>query len=257
MQDDDSTCCKLTMRCSSTSGIKILSALRQPPTTTKLTVLPWDCTSLTNDMLDALGLGLRSQSHFFNALLARHPKTPAREHIGTGWQISDDIVVLGQYVSTLVRDHLPANPDASPIILIAGVDQTHLQVEKDFHGRFPILKLATQATEKTPSPVDQLPEWIKDYFRGIEFDIQKQRDHGVHDMGPAFSPVAALLQFSLPLIRLECKPTRVYYLQATKPRRTDADEKSPKHVFKMRYLLRRMIEDLEDNSLRLRGYIHS
>ncbi len=94
VQDEDSTRCKLTLRCSSTSGTNILSALRQPPPRTRFGIVLWDSTSLTEGMLNALGSGLKIQSHFFYAFLARHPKTPASLDIGTGWKASDDVVVI-------------------------------------------------------------------------------------------------------------------------------------------------------------------
>ena len=131
VQGEDSTFCKLNLRCSSTSGTKILSALRQPPATTKFVIVLWYSTSLNEEMLDALGLGLKVQTHFLNAFLARHPNTPEVVDVGTGWNISDDVFVLGQCVMTLVRDYLPANPDAAPIILVAGVDQEYSQIDPD------------------------------------------------------------------------------------------------------------------------------
>ncbi|CAF9928686.1 MAG: hypothetical protein ALECFALPRED_004113 [Alectoria fallacina] len=257
VQGEDSTCCKLNLRCRSTSGTKILSALRQPPATTSFGIVLWDSTSLNEETLDALALGLKLRVHFFNAFLARHPKTPARLDLGTGWKISDDVVVIGQYVMTFVRDYLPANPDAAPIILIAGVDQDYLQINSDLDETFAFQNLATQATKKMPNSLDQLSEWMREYFRRLEIDIKKGKGLGRNDMDLTFSPLTALLQFNMPLFRLECRAARAYYFQATKSRHTETVEKSLKDVFKRRYLLRRMIEDSEDNSLRLRDYTHS
>lgn len=61
----------------------------------------------------------------------------------------------------------------------------------------------------------------------------------------------------MPLLRLECRVARARYLQATKPRHGETVEKFLKDVSNIRYLLRRMIEDSEDNSLRLRDHMHS
>ena len=254
VHDEDGTCCKLTLRCHSTSGTKILSALHQTPATTKLGILLWDSTSLTKDMLDALGLGLKIPLHFFNALLARHPTTGPLLEIGTGWKGSDDVMVIDPYVMTLVRDHLPANPDAAPIILIAGVDQEHLKIDRDFHRTFPFQMLATQ---EMPNQLDQLPEWMRDYFHRLESDIQKGRGLDRNDMDMTLRPLTALLQFNMPLFRIEHRAARAYYLQATKPKRTETGEKSLKDLFEKRYKLRRMIEDSEDNSVRLRDYMQS
>ena len=111
--------------------------------------------------------------------------------------------------------------------------------------------------KKMPNSLDQLPEWMRDYFRRLEFDMKKGKGLGRNDVDLTFGPLTALLQFNMPLFRLECRVARAYYLQATKPRHTKTVEKSLKDVFERRYLLRRMIEDSEDNSLRLRDYTHS
>lgn len=37
---------------------------------------------------------------------------------------------------TLVRDYLPANPDATPVILIAGVDQGYMQIDRELNETF-------------------------------------------------------------------------------------------------------------------------
>ena len=256
VQDEDDTSRKLTVRCNSKSGTEVLSSLRQQSAATRFRIVLWDSNSLTENMLNALGLGLKIQPHFFIAFLARHSKTPPLLDMGTDRKFSDDVVVIGQYVMTLIRDYLPANPDAAPIILIAAVGQEHWQIDDDYQETFPFQRLATQATNNTPNPLDQLPRWMKDYFHDLDSDLQKGRGGIRDDIDMAFGPLTTLLQFNIPLLRLECMVTRANYLQATKPRHTEIVGKVLKGVFEKRYLLRRMIEDSEDSSLRLRNCMH-
>ena len=264
VQDSDSTCCKLTLRCYSTSGAKILSALRRPPHGATFGIVLWDSTSLDEEMLNALGLGLKIQPHFFEAFLARHPKTPAVTEGVTSWKIADDVVVVGQYVMTLVRNYLPANPDAPPIILIAGLDQRHLELH-DLNVSNVSLAFQMLATPTVrgmtmggwTDPVDKLPGWMRDCVRRLESDTKMGRGLGGNDTNLSLTSLTALLQCSMPLFRKECRVTRERYLKATKPTRTETVEAIRKDIFKLRYLLRTMAEDFEDSTLRLRDCMHS
>lgn len=86
VQDKHNTSRELSLRCKSTSATEILSALRQQPTYTKFHIVLWDSTSLTEEMLSALGSGLKIQPQFFNAFLARHPKSPEWADFSIGWK---------------------------------------------------------------------------------------------------------------------------------------------------------------------------
>ena len=253
VQDRDSACCKLTLRCYSTSGTKILSALRRPPPAATFGIVLWDSTSLDKEMLNALGLGLKIRSHFFNAFLARHPKTPAIIEKDTSWKIADDVVVVGQYVMTLVRNYLSAIPDATPIILIAGLDQSPFS---NVHNE-PTPAISGVVMGGLTDPVDRLPVWMRDFVRRLESDIKKGKGLGGNDTDLSLNSLTALLQCTMPLFRTECRVTRERYLKVTEPTRTETVETLRKDIFKMRYLLRRMLEDFEDSSLRLRDFIHS
>ena len=271
VQDGDSTCCKLTLRCYSTSGTKILSALRQPPPKSTLGIVLWDSTSLDGEMLNALGLGLRIPPHFFSPFLARHPKAPAyvQSHVyfetNISWKIADDFIVVGQYVMTVIRNYLPAKPDAVPIILIVGFDQKHLQPRGDFNSSkktlqsedLPTLAMNRSAVDGLTDFPDRLPGWMRECVRCLDSDIKNGRSLGGKHTDLPLSSLTALLQCTMPLLRQECRVIRESYLRATNPTRTETDETVRKSIFEMRYLLRRMIEDFEDNSLRLRDCIHS
>lgn len=98
---------------------------------------------------------------------------------------------------------------------------------------------------------------MKIVLRGLESDLKKGRDGVRNDMDLTLGPPTALLQFGIPLVRLQCRVTRAFYLQATNPRCTEMVAKVLKDIFTKRCLLRRMIEDSEDNTLRLRDNLHS
>ena len=261
VQDRESACCKLTLRCYSRSGTKILSALRRPPPGATFGIVLWDSTSLDEEMLNALGLGLKIHPHFFQAFLTRHPKTPPIRDEGRSWKIADDVVVVGQYIMTLVRNYQPTNPDAAPIILIAGLDQKHLaydRVQGVSHQILPFQKLATPAGGmRMGGHKNPMDEWMRYFVRHLMSDIKEGRGLGGNDRDLSLKPLTALLQCAMPLLRIECKVTRERYLKATEPTRTETVETVRKDVFKMRYLLRRMVEDFEDSSQRLRDHPHS
>ena len=255
--DKDSTSRDFTLRCNSTSATEILSALRQPPAATIIRIVLWDSTSMTEEMLDAIGLVLKIRASFFDALAARHSKTSEGSEKYLGGTMSDDVVVVGQYVMTLVRDYIPASPDAAPIILIAAVDQTYPLKSSRDDQTFSLQRPGMQARSNMPNPLDQLPRWMAEYFNGLESDIKKRIVHERNDMDLKFGPLVTLLQFSTPLVRPECRAIRAEYLHATRSRQTETVGRVLKDVFEKRYLMRKMIEDSEDNSIRLRDYVHS
>lgn len=252
IQDQDSTCCKLTLRRVSTSGTEVLSSLRHPSATTKFRIVLWDSTNLRKSTLDALGLGLKIHPHFFETLAARHPRVPGS--VGPG-SLSDDVLVIGQYVMILIRDYLPGNPDAAPIILIAAVHRRQPGAySSQFNQPFLFQELATPATNSTPDLLTRLPEWMEAYLRGLESDLKKTRGGIGNDMDLIAGPLTALLQLHIPLVRLQCRATRAYFLSVTMARDMKTVGKLPEDLFETRYLLRRMIEDSGDNSQRLRDY---
>ena len=248
---------KLSLRCNSSLATEILSALRQPPATTRISIVLWDTTSLTEEMLNALGLGLRIAAPFFDALVSRHPKALLPSEGCMGGTISDDVVVIGQYVMTLVHDHTPAAPDAAPIVLIAAVNQGVSVYDQNFLEISPVRRPGMHRTNSIPSSSLMLLRWVKEYLRGLNFELKRGSAHGGSTTDLTFDPLVTLLKFSMLLIRPECKAARANYLNATKPRRIEGVGGTLKDVFENRYMLRRMIEDSEDNSLRLRDYIHS
>ena len=208
---------------------------------------------------------MKIQPYFFNAFLARHPGTPEVLEDFTSWKSADDVVIVGQYVMTLVRNYLPANPDATPIILIAGLDQKHSElngVSKVCNEMLPFQGLATPATRGITmggltDPMDRLPGWMRGFVRRLESDIKKGRRLGENDTDLSLNSLSALLQCTMPLLRNECRATRERYLKATKPSSTQTVETVRKNIFEMRYLLRRMIEDSGDSSLRLQNSMYS
>lgn len=254
VHDKNSACSRVTLQCSSDSGTKILSALRQPLATARVRIVLLDGSELCGEMVDALGLGLRIQPRFFQAFIARHSKSPAWLDETSGWRLAGDVVFIGSYVMTIVRNYLPARPDAAPTMLIVGPDIEYWKMEFGHNSTetFPFHRKATPARRELTSPTNRLPLWMNEYVSHLESDLEKGSglDLRVEDLSLIL--LTPLVQFSIFQIRVQYGKIRSELRELAG--KLDARAHRPLNLFKMRSELRRLIEDSEDTSQQLQRF---
>ena len=289
LQIGPSSCPSLDLQCSSGSAATILSALRQSSPPTEVRVVLWEASMLGRAMLNALGLGLKIHPDSFRALLVRHCTAdylrvilddmplPWRELVD-GFDergIAPDVVLLGQYLVTTARHYLSANLDAPPVIMIFRLDRpSPLTPEKKAKNKF---SRASSSQEPAPpanaNPINVLPRWMQGYVRLLKLDLEKRRGRSSSVTDLKFKPLSPLLQFYVVKFREECDSIRAEYLDFTLPetklrydsellnqgprRKGRGKIKGLRELFDVRYLLRRLVEDSEQQYQQLRMFTRS
>lgn len=289
LQIGPSSCPSLDLQCSSGSAATILSALRQSSPAAEIRIVLWEASMLGRAMLNALGLGLKIHPDSFRALLVRHctadylkviledmPR-PWRELID-GFderRIAPDVVLLGQYLVTTARQYLPTNLDAPPVITIFRLGYpSQIKPEKNAKDRFGKVESTHESTPPAIfNPIKLLPPWMQEYVRLLELDLEKRRGRSLGVANLSFRPLCPLLQFYVLKFREECDSLRTEYLDFTLPetklryesellnqgprRKGRGRIKGLRDLFDVRYLLRRLVEDSEQQYQRLQMFTRS
>ena len=279
----------LDLQCSSRSAAKILLALRQSSPAAEVRIVLWEASTLGRAMLNALGLGLRLHPDSFRALLARHCTAdylkiiledmplPWRELID-GFDergIAPDVVLLGQYLVTTARHYLSANQNAPPVIMIFRLDRpSPIKPEKKAENKFiKVLSSQEPAPPAISNPIKLLPVWMQEYVRLLKLDLEKRRRRSSSVTDLSFRPLSPLQQFYVLKFREECDSIRAEYLDFTLsdsklrydsellnqgPRRSGRGKiKGLRELFDVRYLLRRLVEDSEQQYQQVRMFTRS
>lgn len=246
----DNRCPRISLQCGSSSGTKILSAIRQPFPAVTVRIVLWE---LWRDEMrdftpfDALGLGLRIQPRFFHALLANDTH-PAPMPTFMDRPLASELFVIDQYVVIIARNYLPANPDATPVILIARQGPEKLDFEEEFDEIVPFQRLPP---DEPPKPISKLPPWMLQYVRLLESNFEKEREYAGNFNDLFLRSLAPLLRFNMSRIRKEYDPLQEEYLKLIGrsekvKKRTSDHERVLGKLFRMRSSLRRLIEDSEE-----------
>ena len=284
-----SSCPSLDLQCSSGSAATILSALRQSSPTAEVRIVLWEASMLGRAMLNALGLGLKIHPDSFRALLVRHCTAdylkvilkdmplPWRELID-GFderRIAPDVVVLGQYLVTTARHYLSTNLDAPPVIVVFRLGKpSYIKAEKKAKDRFSRVSSTQEpASLAISNPIKLLPPWMQEYVRLLELDLEKRRGRSSSVTNLPFRLLCPLQQFYVLKFREECDSIRTEYLDFTFPetklrydsellnqgprRKGRGKIKGRRDLFDVRYLLRRLVEDSEQQYQQLRMFTRS
>lgn len=257
----DNYCPIISLKCGSSSGTKILSAIRQPSPAATVRIVLWEVRESVFrgfQPLDALGLGLRIQPRFFKALLADHTRMRPTQTF-TERPLESELFAMDQYVVTTARNYLPANPDATPVILIARQGPEKLKFEEDFDEIVPFQRLPT---DEPPKPVIRPSPWMLQYVRLLESDFEKERECTGKFEDILLCSLTPLLHFNLSRIGKENDLMRREYLKLILPPEEgeteilDIEERLGE-LFRMRSSLRRLIEDSEEKSENLQRALRS
>ena len=260
LSEGDNSRPELTLHCSTSSGSVVLAALRQPSAAAAIRIVLWDPSIIDKGVLDALGLGLKIHPRFFDVLLS----APLLKKEGSDtWKfdrafkdirpLMPDVVVIDDYVVTMVSNYLSEYSDATPVILIAGgFDAVSSETQIDEMSRF------RSATVKDVSdPVDKYPTWTREYVRILQYDLENGRRSTGREMNLSFQPLVPLLYSNVFRIRKECAKVREKYHSFITSSKTFPNQITLEDSYKMRDMLRRIFEKSEDNSGQLQRFIRS
>ncbi len=245
---------KIDLHCSSNIGAEILSALRHPPATAIARIVLWDTFNLYEDMMDALGLGLRIQPRFFQALLARYRRKRAVDL--EPQRIAPDIVAISRCVMTIARCYLPARQNVTPVVLIARDIWEGWWIEEGLGESTAFQKPALPTMKKSSRPIDGLHYWMQQYIHLLESDLEKGVGSGGDYTNLSFWSLSPLMKLSAFEIYQQCALTREKYLSFLEPS-YGAGRPKMEDLFVIRSRLRRLIEDSEDSSQQLRRFLSS
>lgn len=260
----------IKMHCSSSSRSNILAALGQPSTGSVVPIVLWETSEPDDDMINALGLGLKIHPRFFHALLAATGK------LFTSHEEADrlekrpfvpDLAVIENHVIKMTRHCLPGHCDGPPIILIAGekfgASTSGRQVDE-------IQRFQCATLEDPSEPKIKPPSWTEEYLRVLQYNLEKRRASTGRHTDLLFRPLVPLLYFNIFKIREECGLVRERYYKFVVPRKKfltslgKADslawgtaKVAVEDLYEMRVVLRRMIEDSEDSSEQLQRFLLS
>lgn len=187
---------RMSLHCSNSSASVILSALRQPPDTAAARIVLCEASQLDGEMVNALGLGLRIQPGFFQAYFSRYeslqpPEDPVAQVDNR--RLAPEHVIIGQYVVTIARHYLPANADATPVILILGNVRDPFSIGKRFDEVKPF---QNPAVGRISNAMEKLPTWMQEYVRVLQSDLEKGRGSKENITDLSFRSLAPLLRWS-------------------------------------------------------------
>ena len=175
--DGDDSRAILRLSCCTSSSSLILAALRQPPAAVTARIVFWNASEVANQMLNALGLGLKIQPRYFQNVLRRRGNREALEDLSSKFRkerkTADDIIVIGQYVVTIARHYLPQNLVAPPVILITG---HQLDLWDNIQDVDEVLPFKNPPLETQPNISSGVLRWMQEYIHVLEAGLQKGKE---------------------------------------------------------------------------------
>lgn len=259
------------LRCRTSSPAEILTSLRHPPAESSVQILLWSVSGIDPDLISALGLGLKIDASFFEAVHGRvaapelqHRSSKGKTRLwtrGRGWHdgfhqcrhkqpFAPSYAEVGGNIVTMAVSHRPGQPHSVPIVLIAGTNWR-------FH-----------ATAKTSYQPCDPPEWwqheddIEGYARVLHWCLGKGNSETDNNTNLIFFALLPLVYMNAFRIHNQCDETRHVYLKMLKsPSLADQDAQKERNraisdLYQHRVLLRRLVEDAEDESEDLIRYMN-
>lgn len=265
---------RLSLRCSSSSGSVVLAALRQPSAGVAVRTVLWKTSELDEVMVNAIGLGFKIHPRFFHVLFATSGRLSSwgKEERLDERPLVPNIVVIENHVVAMARCSPPVYPDATPVILIASHSFGALTGKAHFDE---VSHFRSAIVETLSRPLEGTPEWSVEYIRILQYDLEKERGSIGSDTNLLLRPLIPLLYFNIFRIRGECGLVREKYYKFIVPHDKfiaslggvesrfplgnpkNADRTSLEDLYELRVVLRRKIEDSEDNSEQLRRFLRS
>ena len=265
---------KLSTRCQTTSGPKLLAAIRQPPKHVRAQIIIWSMRSTNNypslelsqEILDILGTGLRIDPQFFLALIDTFrglQQSEIRNEAVETRPLRPSHVVIDRAVATFVR-HYPFNePVAAPTVLIAG----DIDCCWETCGReWDFTCVADQRINNCP-PFTRTSDPDKVDVRWLQ--IFSETFNALAGNNPGFTSCTAAIIAGvlMPLLQMNCFKVRAQFLRLRRrylALQAAMDENNVDHqhvnhtsskLHHERFWLRRSVEDSDDGMSHFERYI--
>ena len=254
----DSVSLKILLRCTSAFPTVIHSTLRQPTAAAIFRIVLWDTENFHQDTMDTLGLDLKIQPGFFQAVVARDliwgfgPQDRKEQRL-KGRRLATNVFAMGLFVMTVARHHLPAYPDVIPVILISGRNSEPRAVASTLDEVLPFENPALRVKTRHFKPREAPLSWMQSFIRLLEADFSKGRRSDESDTDLMLRSRNPLLHFHILKISEECHWIREKYLKFTRIS-TMNKEGDLGALFRDRSSLRRLIEDTEDDFQHLQSF---
>lgn len=271
---------RVVPRCYSTSATRIVTALRQPPANVAVQIALWYSGNYAcPNVLSALGLGLKIDPRFFEALGRGRRRHLDPKH-----------VTVDGAVATVIRHYKPDKLDAAPIVFIA---RLHWEmglatyVEEEIGG---VLPFQYRAVEGSPfytslgiqivgeegdyrqmngdgcirklsgEGLDPQNDEHPNYTRLLKWCLEKDEEPAVGATNLILQPLIPLLYLGIFRIRNFCESIRQKYHELHNGTMTSYDVENEGFISKLpanRFRLRAMVEDSRDDLDHFLRYIRS
>ena len=261
LSDNDSRP-RVSLCCCSSSASVFLASLRQPAVGVAIRIVLWRTSEIGEDMVNAIGLGLKIHPRFFYVLCTvsgRLRSKFAEPDRLDQRPLAPNSIGIGGFVVTKAHPYHAINLEATPTILIAGEDFGTLTRKTRLDES---LDSSSPAVGNLSESLDRVPAWIKGYLRVLQHDIETERGSTTEDSADlSFRSMIPVLWLNMFSIREKCHSIREDYykfivprdtflksLLKTQPRYRYIREKPTRleDLFEWRKDLRRIIEDSED-----------
>ena len=262
---------RVSLRCCSSSASGILACLRQPAVGGAIRIVLWRTSEIGEDMVNAIGLGLKIHPRFFYILCTMSGRLRsdfAEPDRLDQRPLAPNSIGIGGFVVTKAHRYHAINLEATPTVLIAGEDfGTLTRKTRLDEGLDPSSPTVGSLSES----LDRLPAWINGYLRVLQHDIETEGGSTTEDSADLlFKSLIPVLWLNMFSIREKCHLIREDYykfivprdiflksLQKAQPRHRYVREKPTRleDLFEWRKDCRRMIEDSEDTLEQIRRFI--
>lgn len=231
--------------------------------------IPWECDPYPG-IIDALGLGLKIDPSFFEALLSiTRPSYNSLRPKGSNH------VKIGNSVATVARNY-QSQGDGPPVLFVAGNfddrigiapdkweqryrDMVDEDLKREIGGSVSFSRLAIE----TRSSVDLASMSSNQYLNLLSNHFQKDYNTDPEDDGLLLSAMLPLLKLEILRLCVQCQILQTALLEVQDGMefrdRYPEDEKQIAYdsLDKQRFWLRRRLEDLEESRNRFAKYVRS
>ena len=246
---EDNSQPQVVLRCYSTSAASIVTDLRQPPANVAVQIVLWNSGCyFSGNLVNALGLGLKIDPRFFEALDCKRKRHLDPKH-----------VTINEAVATVIRRYNPDKLDTAPIVLIAGMEwasELATYVDEEIGDVLPFQCPAVEGyplhTSRYVPPLsgqglERLDNEHTAYARLLSWCLKKDEEPAVGVTNLCLQPLIPLFYLKVFRIRKFCARIRQEYYDLLEGMMTEAEKEDfisglPKHRFRLRAL----VEDSKD-----------
>lgn len=262
---------RVSLRCCSSSASVFLASLRQPAVGRAIRIVLWRTSEIGEDMVNAIGLGLKIHPRFFYSLCTMsgrlHSDFAEPDRLDQR-PLAPNSIGIGGFVVTKAHRYHAINLETTPIVLIAGENFGTLTRKTRLDES---LDSSSPTFESLSESLDRVPAWINGYLRVLQHDIETEGGSTAEDSAYLpFRSLIPILWFNMFSIREKCHSIReTYYkfivprdtflksLLKTQPRYRYVREKSTRleDFFEWRKDIRRTIEHSEDTLKQIQRFV--